>query len=230
MILCYHSCFRLSLSLSLFSPGWSVRAMERARDLINQPFAYVALAQDADDFDEKATPLVLTREQRKKRPTSLPRLPSRSDQHPSPAQASAQWTPWVPCSPQTTHQHPSTHSQFVRQPLSLPAHTRSLSNSSYQSRRRSHFIALLRPWLPLIMYAITSLAFVVAFAFYRTELFNCMSPFFLTLSDSSYQLTVLDDLSLWLRSDEQYGHAVLFSLIFLTTIRKPSSPPNLNFC
>ncbi|KIM45977.1 hypothetical protein M413DRAFT_52281, partial [Hebeloma cylindrosporum] len=53
----------------------------------------------------------------------------------------------------------------------------------------------------LIMYAITSLAFVVAFTLYRTELF-----------------TFLDDLSLWLRSDEQYGHAVLFFLIFLTTI------------
>ena len=155
--------------------------MERAissLDLVNQPFAYVALAQDADEFDEKAIPL--TREPRKKRPTSLPRLPSRSDQHPSPAQASAQWTPWVPCSP---HQHASTHGQFVRQPLSLPAHTRSLSHSSSQSRRRSsHLITLLRPWLPLIMYAITSLAFVAAFAFYRTELFTCVFHFFPTLN------------------------------------------------
>ena len=179
MIYGHHFCFLLPLSL--FSPGWSVRAMERAissLDLINQPFAYVALAQDADDFDEKAIPL--TREPSKKRPTSLPRLPSRCDQHSSVAQASAQWTPWVPCSPQTTHQHPSIHGQFVRQPLSLPAHARSLSHPSYQSHRRSsHFIALMRPWLPLIMYAITSLAFVVAFTLYRTELFTCMSPFFL---------------------------------------------------
>ncbi|KAF8974406.1 hypothetical protein BDZ97DRAFT_1900077 [Flammula alnicola] len=51
------------------------------------------------------------------------------------------------------------------------------------------------------MYAVTSLAFVVAIALYRTELF-----------------TYLDELSLWLRVDEQYGHAVLFFLIFLTTI------------
>ena len=76
------------------------------------------------------------------------------------------------------------------------------------------------------MYAITSLAFVVAFALYRTELFTCTSSF--TLSDPlSHQLTVLDDLSLWLRSDEQYGYAVLFFLIFLTTIRKLSSSPAL---
>ena len=201
-------------------PGWSVRAMVNHA---SQPFAYVALAQDADDFDEKDT--------RKKRPSSLPSLPSRSD--PPPAHPSAPWTPWVPCSPHTTHQHPFPHGQFVRQPLSLPVHARSLS-SSYQSRRRSsHFFTLIRPWLPIIMYAITSLAFVVAFALYRTELFTCMASFFLTSSDPlSHQLTVLDDLSLWLRSDEQYGHAVLFFLIFLTTIRKPSSSPTpiLIFC
>lgn len=29
----------------------------------------------------------------------------------------------------------------------------------------------------------------------------------------------LDELSLWLRADEDYGHAILFFLIFLTTIR-----------
>lgn len=29
----------------------------------------------------------------------------------------------------------------------------------------------------------------------------------------------LDELSLWLRADEDYGHAILFCLIFLTTIR-----------
>jgi len=50
------------------------------------------------------------------------------------------------------------------------------------------------------MYAVTSLAFVVAIALYRTELF-----------------TYLDELAAWLRSDE-YGHAILFFLIFLTTI------------
>ncbi|PPQ75124.1 hypothetical protein CVT24_010038 [Panaeolus cyanescens] len=62
-------------------------------------------------------------------------------------------------------------------------------------------LEIIRPWIPLIMYALTSLAFVVAIALYRDELF-----------------TFLDQLSLWLRADEQYGHAILFFLIFLTTI------------
>jgi uncharacterized membrane protein YdjX (TVP38/TMEM64 family) len=51
------------------------------------------------------------------------------------------------------------------------------------------------------MYAITTVAFVIAIAFYKNQLFQ-----------------FLDDLSLWLRSDENYGHLVLFFLIFLTTI------------
>ena len=159
------------VSLS-FSLGWSARAMEQpppSMDLI--PFRYVALAQDADELDEKVDPP--TREQQKKRPTAL------LTQCPSPAQPSPQWTPWTPCSPHTARQHSSTPStQFIRQPLSLPAHARSLSHCSYQSRRRS-VTALLRPWLPLIMYAITSLAFVIAFALYRTELFTCMFSYHL---------------------------------------------------
>lgn len=32
----------------------------------------------------------------------------------------------------------------------------------------------------------------------------------------------LDELSHWLRIDEQFGYAVLFALIFLTTFRKSS--------
>jgi len=50
------------------------------------------------------------------------------------------------------------------------------------------------------MYAITSLAFVVAIALYRDEVF-----------------LRLDELSRWLQMDKQFGYAVLFFLIFLTT-------------
>ncbi|KAF9484007.1 hypothetical protein BDN70DRAFT_928796 [Pholiota conissans] len=155
-------------------------------------FNYVRLAQDADEYDEKHA------DHHKKRPPALPVHPP----FPDPAQASAQWTPYS-FSPDTARQYPASapsSSTFFRQPQS---HTR--SRSSYpplpHPRSNSRLLATLRPWLPLIMYAITSLAFVVVFALYRTELF-----------------TYLDELSLWLRADEQYGHAVLFFLIFLTTI------------
>lgn len=53
----------------------------------------------------------------------------------------------------------------------------------------------------MILYAVTTFAFIVAVALYRTELF-----------------TLLDELSLWLQSEDNYGHAVMFGLIFLTTI------------
>jgi len=42
------------------------------------------------------------------------------------------------------------------------------------SRRRALRLAhLVGPWLPIILYGITSLAFVVAIALYRPELFSC---------------------------------------------------------
>lgn len=70
-----------------------------------------------------------------------------------------------------------------------------------QSRSRSpRLITMLKPWLPMILYGLTTAAFIVAIAFYKTELF-----------------AFLDELSLWLRTDE-YGHAILFFMIFLTTI------------
>jgi len=50
------------------------------------------------------------------------------------------------------------------------------------------------------MYGLSSLVFVVAIAFFRTQVF-----------------TFLDDLSVWLRADEHFGYAVLFVLIFITT-------------
>jgi len=59
---------------------------------------------------------------------------------------------------------------------------------------------LIRPWLPIIFYAITSLGFLVAILFYKAQLF-----------------TALDELSRWLQADPTYGQAVLFFLIFLTT-------------
>jgi uncharacterized membrane protein YdjX (TVP38/TMEM64 family) len=61
--------------------------------------------------------------------------------------------------------------------------------------------ARLRPWLPILLYALTSLAVFIALTVHRDQLFEG-----------------LDELSHWLRLDEHYGHLVLFSLIFITTI------------
>ncbi|EPQ59565.1 hypothetical protein GLOTRDRAFT_55687 [Gloeophyllum trabeum ATCC 11539] len=107
-----------------------------------------------------------------------------------------------PSRPHSPHapSHPSSHyprSPHHGAPLILVP-TRSPSTYTRPHGRRIH--NLIKPWLPLILYAITSLAFVVAISFWKTEVFNG-----------------LDELSHWLREDEYFGYAVLFFLIFLTT-------------
>ena len=86
-----------------------------------------------------------------------------------------QWSPYL--SSNTAHPSPPPPSppppsQFIRQSGPIPI--RFISRSS-----PSQLFRVLKPWLPLILYAITSLGFVVAVAFYRKELFACMLlPFF----------------------------------------------------
>ncbi|KAJ3741339.1 hypothetical protein DFH05DRAFT_1403428 [Lentinula detonsa] len=88
-------------------------------------------------------------------------------------------------------------SQVSSQPTFL--HTpRNQSSQSYT--RRLRLANLIRPWLPIILYAMTSFVFLIAIAFYKAELFSA-----------------LDELSRWLQADTAYGQAVLFFLIFLTT-------------
>ncbi|KAG2369979.1 hypothetical protein BDR07DRAFT_1387476 [Suillus spraguei] len=59
---------------------------------------------------------------------------------------------------------------------------------------------LFKQWLPILAYGATSLGFILAIAFWKTEVFDG-----------------LDHLSHWLRNDKQFGYAVLFCLIFITT-------------
>ncbi|KAF7331950.1 hypothetical protein MKEN_00075300 [Mycena kentingensis (nom. inval.)] len=86
-------------------------------------------------------------------------------------------------------------------PQHPPSRPQTPTTPSIPSPKRTSYIhARLKPWIPIILYVMTSLVFVVAIAFFKTELF-----------------TLLDNLAVWLRRDEQLGAAVLFSLIFITT-------------
>lgn len=86
-------------------------------------------------------------------------------QYPSPT---PHWSPYF--SPDTAR--PS--SQFFRQPAT-PIPILPIQPISHYSRSSpSQLFKVLRPWLPLILYAITSLSLVIALAFYRTELFTCV--------------------------------------------------------
>jgi len=89
-----------------------------------------------------------------------------------------------------------------------PAHSFFPSSSSsgrsqplrYVRPRGLRIWNLFKQWLPLLAYGATSLGFVLAIAFWKTEVFDG-----------------LDQLSHWLRNDEYFGYTVLFCLIFVTT-------------
>jgi len=126
----------------------------------------------------------------------------------SPGAGPSQHRP-VPCSPSTRSQeHPSHIPQNpTTSPLRgssipfTPSRNRTAGQSQIYTRPRGLRISnLVKPWIPLILYGVTSFSFLVAIAFWRNEVFER-----------------LDELSQWLRVDEQFGYAVLFGLIFLTT-------------
>jgi len=76
----------------------------------------------------------------------------------------------------------------------------SRSQSRYARPRGLRIWNLFKQWSPLLAYGATSLGFVLAIAFWKTEVFDG-----------------LDQLSHWLRNDEYFGYGVLFCLIFITT-------------
>ncbi|KAI0771886.1 hypothetical protein BD413DRAFT_475053 [Trametes elegans] len=79
-------------------------------------------------------------------------------------------------------------------PVSLP------SSSPYTRPRGLRIANLLKPWIPIILYIITTLGFLAAVSFWKVEVFQG-----------------LDKLSHWLQSDLYLGYAVIFALIFVTT-------------
>lgn len=91
--------------------------------------------------------------------------------------------------------------QHQNSPLILASASTQRPTTPYTRPRGLRIFNLIKPWLPIILYGLTSLGFLIAIALYKTQVF-----------------ARLDELSRWLRTDPQYGHAVLFILIFITTI------------
>ena len=110
---------------------------------------------------------------------TLPPASGNRWQYPSPT---PQWSPYI--SPDTARPFPPPRSQFIRQPAPIPIPPIRSRSSLLQIFRT------LKPWLPLILYAITSLGFVTAVAFYRTELFVCMSSVTNSISLILWRLTL----------------------------------------
>ncbi len=91
--------------------------------------------------------------------------------------------------------------------------------------RRIVFIQWLKPWIPVLLYALTSLGFVFAITMYQSEVFQGAFSYLRPKCMLTRPRPAgLDDLAMWLRSEGYTGYAMLFTLIFITTIRTSSSP------
>lgn len=79
----------------------------------------------------------------------------------------------------------------------------------------------LQPWIPVIIYAISSLGFVVGIAFWRTEIFQGTAIWYKFYVTADLELFLgLDNLSHRLQEEGSYGYGVIFLLIWVTTFRE----------
>ncbi|KAH9951788.1 hypothetical protein B0H21DRAFT_717561 [Amylocystis lapponica] len=110
----------------------------------------------------------------------------------------------LPAIPNTPLSHHTRYAHFQDPYLpdtpSIAISSWTAPSPAYTLPRGIRVAYLLRPWIPLILYAMTSLGFIAAISFWKVEVFQG-----------------LDALSHWLQSDVYLGYAVIFSLIFITT-------------
>lgn len=163
-------------ALKLFpsSPAHPVSSSPSTQHRQSQsPFRYIQLRPRTDDIDEKATPLIgfPSDTQRQVLPG-----PSASQQKAiSPTSSTRTDRRYQPRSEHTSQvgQSSPSSSPLLRQPTPSLAFSRPLpqSSSSYTRPRGLRIANLIKPWIPIILYGITSLAFIVAIALNKTEVF-----------------------------------------------------------
>lgn len=73
------------------------------------------------------------------------------------------WPPFTDTTPVPVHSYPARTSHISQRSSANPC-----------CHRKSGIASNLRPWFPIIMYATTSFAFFIAFAFYKSQLFQCV--------------------------------------------------------
>jgi hypothetical protein len=140
------------------------------------PFRYIQLPQDTDHMDEKATPLIdiPSDRQQQKIPVSSATEQSQQQQQQRSLSTSSSRTDRHY---QSRSQRPSrvvlslpSASPLLRQPTPL-SRTRPQTSSSYTRPRGLRIANLIKPWIPIILYGLSSLCFVIAIALFKTEVF-----------------------------------------------------------
>lgn len=116
----------------------------------------------------------------------------------------------------------------------------SLHSGYLHPPRKIRLWSILKPWLPVLAYLLTSLGFLVATVFWKKQVFQgavhspVIPPYALSPSIHPFRVdwgchpltfffspsAGLDNLSSWLKVDKNFGYGVLFFLIFITTFRK----------
>ncbi|KAI0721853.1 hypothetical protein C8T65DRAFT_538984, partial [Cerioporus squamosus] len=118
-----------------------------------------------------------------------PWIRSQRIHHPRPSHLQQPFSP-APCPIASSWASPSISSASASSSIS----------TSYTRPRGLRIANLIKPWIPIILYIITTLGFLAAVSFWKVEVFQG-----------------LDELSRWLKSDTYLGYAVIFTLIFVTT-------------
>lgn len=129
------------------------------------PFRYIHFSQDYfPAFDEKETPLSDFPLDGKR--STSPRRTLQQPQQPSSSRSN-------PARPHHASKSSGQASPFLRQPAPFLVHSNTSRLVPNYSRPRGLRISnLIKPWFPLILYALTSLATVIAIAFYKVEVFS----------------------------------------------------------
>ena len=174
------------------------------------------------DMSPIAGPSSLSRSQASSPSSSIPPwIRSQRMHHPRPSQYNPPFSP-APCPIASSWASPSASS------LSSSPYASSIS-PSYTLPRSLRIANIIKPWIPIILYAITTLGFLVAVSFWKVEVFQGKHLLATAIHSERHVYIVhvaiaigLDDLSRWLKSDTYQGYAVIFALIFITTIREYS--------
>ncbi|TFY52394.1 hypothetical protein EVJ58_g10041 [Rhodofomes roseus] len=95
---------------------------------------------------------------------------------------------------------PSLPSSLLATSSPLAASSWTATTPAYTRPRGLRIVNLLKPWTPIILYALTSLGFLAAISLWKAEVF-----------------AGLDALAHWLQSDLYLGYAVISLLVFVTT-------------
>lgn len=120
-------------------------------------------------------PMVLSGAQHQSAYSHQPQVPlldllnEKADPYSYPSSTYAAPYPTSTLPQQSRSQHPSLPSSY---PATSIHYSRAAATSAYTRPRGLRIANLLKPWTPIILYAITSFGFLAAIAFWKTEVFQ----------------------------------------------------------